>query len=278
MRDFREGTQFGSLMAGVKRRFLLLAVAWALILLDNCAPVKVKPTAPPLDRQDINRVIAEAREQEQRVKALFASGTVTFRREDSGSKAHILIAGTRDPLKIKIELTHPWGRPLLHMVIKEKGVEILSFTEKRYYLGTLKEFSSWKLFPGPLKLSQMWGLARGYPSFPDFADAFSAQGNRITLLNHRGETAASIELYPEKRFPRVISFPQQGMVFSYSDYEVEDGIYHARTIQCKALDGKRALEMKVRQSRFNKTIPEEVFRMEKPEDFKTCYLRAKEGP
>ncbi|MCP4668686.1 MAG: hypothetical protein GY849_20270, partial [Deltaproteobacteria bacterium] len=84
----------------------------APVLLQCRAPLSVQPPAPPLSPQEIEHRVSEFMDQQDRVTAFFSSGRLKVKTKDSESEANTLIMGTRDPFRIKIEITHRWGRQL----------------------------------------------------------------------------------------------------------------------------------------------------------------------
>ena len=59
----------------------------------------------------------------------------------------------------------------------------------------------------------------------------------------------------------------------FSDFEDEDGILYARKVDFSGPDHKVGLAIEIDQMRFNTPLPEAVFRMESPRDFKTVHLK-----
>jgi hypothetical protein len=181
--------------------------------------------------------------------------------------------GTRDPSRIKIEITHPWGRPLLHILIQETSLHILSFPEKRLYLGHLGTSAPLNLLPGRLDPDQVWSLVRGYPVLGIYEYANSSKLNQITLLNGKTEIIQVIDLYQESNLPHQISFPEQGIKVSFSDFENENGIYYAEKITLDDPEGEATLALDRNHMVFNKSIPEAVFALEIPPEFTVIPLR-----
>jgi len=213
------------------------------------------------------------REQNRRVRVLFSSGRLTIKRQGSETELNILMAGVRDRNTVRIEITHPWGRPLLHVLLREKRFQILSFTEKRYYFGLLGKSERLGLFPDGLDHDQIWTVVRGYPVIPEYKHAISSKENQITLFNENGEKIQVMDFHPSSKLPRLIFFPREDMSISFSDFQNEAGIHYARRIQLDAPDSEGHFTVDVKQVVFNKTIPEEIFELEKPDGFKVVPMQ-----
>ncbi len=244
-----------------------------LFLFQSCAPIPVKPPPSPYGHQETDRIVAGFREQETRVDTFFSSGRLTVKTKNSESGSDILIVGSKNPFKLKIELTHAWGRPLLHIMIHDSVLQILSFTEKKYYHGHLGTPDSLKFFPARLDPDQVWALLRAYPVLREYSRAVSFKGNQITLLNGKAEPVQVVDLYSESTLPRLVSFPEQGIKVSFSDFKNDKGLKYARKIRLDDSKTETILMLKLKQMVFNKTLPESIFSLKKPKDFEMLLLR-----
>jgi len=252
----------------IKRLFSVLL----LLLLGCCARVEITPPSPPLDPQAITGIISAFNEQGVAVRTLFSSGTLTLDIKGSESDTTVLIVATRDPSKIKIEITHPWGRPLLHILIMGSSLEILSFTDKRLYSGRLGTQGLSKLIPVPLTPELLWTLARAYPVLLKYSRVLSLKGNQITLLDQREDKIQVIDLYPEGDLPHRVSFCQQNAEMTFSDFQNSDGIRYAKQIGLNSPEDNARLLFEIRQMIFNKPVPKAIFRLETPLDFELVPL------
>ncbi len=244
-----------------------------LLLLSCCARVAITPPSPPLDHQAITGIVSAFKKQGVAVRTLFSSGTITLDIKGSESEATVLIVATRDPSKIKIEITHPWGRPLLHILIKGSSLEILSFTEKRLYSGQIGTHDLSRLIPVPLSPELLWALARAYPVLLKYNRVLSLKGNQITLLDQRGDKIQVIDLYPESDLPHRVSFCQQNAEMTFSDFQNNGSIRYAKEIEMNSPENNARLALEIRQMIFNKPVPKAIFRLETPLDFDLVPLR-----
>lgn len=245
-----------------------------LLLLSCCARIVITPPSPPLDHQAITGIISAFKEQGVAVSTLFSSGTLTLDIKGSESDATTLIVATRDPSKIKIEITHPWGRPLLHILIMGSSLEILSFTDKRLYSGQIGTLGLSKLIPVPLSLELLWTLARAYPVLLKYSSVRSLKGNQITLLDQRGDKTQVIDLYPKSDLPQRVSFCQQNAEMTFSGFQNSGGIWHAKEIRLNSPEDNARLALEIRQMIFNKPVPKAIFRLETPPDFELVPLKS----
>jgi len=239
----------------------------ALALLPCCAPLTVQPPAPPLRPHEIDDRVSLFKEQQDHVTAFVSSGRLIAETEDSTSEANTLIIATKNPFKVKIEVTHSWGRDLFHVLVKGEEVHILSFREGRYYSGTIESLGSWQYFPRGMNHNQIWSFVRGYPLLPKFARALSLKGNQITLLNDKDETFQVIDFHPQSPLPRSTVFSQNGAKLHFSHFEKDGTFQYARTVKLADQEAGTTLLLKTKQVIFNQTIPEGIFQLEIPPDY-----------
>ena len=250
-----------------------ILVAFLLFsLFQGCSSVPVQPSGPPFGPEEIGCILSNFGKQRERVQSAFSSGRLTVRTNGSEYDANILIVGTKNPLRTKIEITHPWGRPLLHILIRDARLHLLSFTEKEYYIGNIGVSDPSKFFPIPLDLDHIWTLVRSYPVLYDSNRAVSYEKNQIMLLNEKGELVQVIHLYPQTDLPSMVSYPKQGIKISFADFQNEDGIQHAKKIRLEYPDNDTTLRLHLKHIAFDKKVPTSIFQITIPAGFKMLSL------
>ncbi len=253
-----------------KALFLIrcLTVVLGLLFIQSCATVPVQPMAPPFDRHKIDHILAEMRHQEGLVHTFYAKGRLTVRERDEESDSNVDVFCTKDPLKMKIEVTHPWGRPILHFLIQSNQISILSFPEKRLYSGRLDNFDSSKYFPGKLKPDQIWSILRGFPILETYAHAVSMESNQVTLLGEHAEILQLIDFKAENDIPNSASFYENDLEVSFSDFETNGAIQYSRNIRLNNFKEDTNTVLKYKKMVFNKAVPSAIFELERPSNFK----------
>jgi hypothetical protein len=264
-----------------------LLTASAFLALQCCSPLAVKPPAPALDQERVSALLSSFSAQESMVKTLFFSGTLTFNNRNTENAAQILMivdaisradAKSRADTQVcpygrmKIEITHPWGKPLTHILIEGQRLCILDFTEKRIYRGGLKNKRLSQRIPVPLNHSILWSLARAFPATLKHQESASTAENQFTLMNNKGDRVQHFEMYSAEPFPRKVVFCKQNATIFFSDFEDDDGILYARQIRFHGPDHKIGLEIDIDRITFNAPLPIAVFSMEAPRDFTTVHL------
>ena len=165
-------------------RFLLLFSCLSMLLwTQGCvSPKLLSLPSQPYTPDEVNAILNEATNQEDLVKTLFCTGTLTSRQGETEQEANISIVGQRSPFRVKIEITHPWGSDIANLLLDESRFTLVLFPEKRVFVGSVRKDMLKRSFPVPLDPSAVWAFVRGYPSFPQYKRAVSPKKGIITLL------------------------------------------------------------------------------------------------
>ena len=265
-----------------------LLTALGFLVFQCCSPLTVKPPAPALDKKSVTSLVSAFRAQEEKVKTLFFSGTLTLKDRSAEDSVQILMIADATPRadtddragtgacpygRMKIEITHPWGKALIHILIEGQRLDILDFTEKRFYRGSLKSKRLSGRIPVPLNHCLLWSLARAFPALLKHQEAASFAGSQITLLDPQGHKVQVFDLYSSEPLPYRVSFCKENATMVFSDFQDENGILYARKMDFHGPDHKIGLAIEIDQMSFNNSLPKAVFGMEVPSDFRTVHLK-----
>jgi len=244
------------------------------MLFPHCAAI-YKPTPPenPLVEETVKRIIADIQEQQERVFSFYTNSKISAKNWYGESEANILIVGKRSPLKIKIEITHTWGAPILYILIDQMRLEVLSFADKKLYLGNFTPESLSKFFPGFIEPDLIWAVLRGFPNLQRFHRIKSRRANQITLFNEIDKEVQIIDIYADSLLPKLVTFPEKHLEMAFSGFREKGGIIFAEKVKVDHRKDKKGITLKNSDMIFNKTIPEAVFIQKKPPSFETIYLR-----
>ncbi|MCF8128357.1 MAG: hypothetical protein K9N10_07560 [Deltaproteobacteria bacterium] len=265
---------FTNIHPGIKT----LLTALVLFAVHCCSPLTVKSPSPALPQERVASVVSAFTEQEKAVETLFFTGTLTLKERGSANSVQILMIADATPWagtgacpygRMKIELTHPWGKALIHILLEGSRVDILDFTEKRFYSGGLNGKYLSERLRVPLNPSILWSLARAFPAVLEHRSAASYAGNRITLLDREGDKVQVFDLYSSEPLPFKVSFCKENVSMVFSDFQDEGGILYARQVKLDIPEQKISLGIEIDQMRFNTRLPKAVFEMDPPGDFIT---------
>lgn len=239
-----------------------------LAFLSGCAAFR--PAAPPLSDPETSRVLDRLKAQAENVLTFYSMGTVILKQGFMGSKeARILVVGTRDPLRIKVEITHPWGRPLLHVLVRRDRLEALSFQEATRYTGPATPETLGRFLPSPPDLQSVWSLLRGYPAPPEKGTAVSESGPRIVWRAASGKPLQILGIRPETLEPERIVFPASRLHVLFGDLRESGGIRYAGEVRYLPEEKRGQVLIQNERMVFNQDIPEAVFELRPPSTFRT---------
>ncbi len=251
---------------------LFFPIPFLLFLLCSCAILHKTSSLPPLSEQDVKTLISGIQEQESEVSSCYMNGRLTVKNWIWNSDFNIFIAGTKEPYRVKVEVTHSWGHPIVHVLIDRTTLKVLSFQEDRLYIGTFTPETLSEFFPGNFDTDLIWAVLRGYPNLLEHQRAISLESDQISLLDDHENVVEILNIYPDDLIPRQVSYPQQNITMLFSNIQEDQGIHYARKIEVKDRKKKGSLMIEKKEIGFNRTLPEELFLLEKPPLFDTIYL------
>ena len=249
------------------RIILLLVSFFVLALLPGCAALRTVVKGPPLTDPQIDAIVSKIDQQQALVSSFYSSGTALFKDGILEAEADALIVGTGEPLRLKIELTHSWGKPLLHVLVDRARLEVLSFKDRKLYVGTFSPDALSGFLPGGLDARMIWAVLRGYPALLQSSDIISREAGRLIVLDERGSELQIVNLGGEKKDPAAFRLIRQGVKVTFEDYQSIGAILFARKVGIEHPESNKSLVLTRKKTVFNKTIPEAIFALEKPPHF-----------
>ncbi len=250
-----------------KGLILLLVPFFVTLLLPGCAAVRTLMKGPPLTADRIEAILSDIDDQQARVSSFYAIGKVLLKDGILEAEADALIVGTRDPFRLKIELTHSWGKPLLHILVDRDRLKVLSFRDRKLYAGTLTPDALSRFLPGELDISMIWAALRGYPAVLQSKHIISREADRVLVVDDKGTELQSLDLRKGKNTPIKVRFALQGVKATYRSYQSDGEIRYAREVRVEHPESNKSLILIRKKTVFNKTIPEAIFSLKEPPHF-----------
>ncbi len=225
-----------------------------------------------MSEQELLTVVARIRGQEERVSSFYTMGKLAIRDWRGESESQMLIVGTKSPFRIKIEITHSWGQPILHILIDQSTLQVLSFPDKRLYIGTFSPESLSKFFPAELEFELVWAVLRGYVTLLKPHRFASARAHQVTVYDKGEKKVEVIELDPESGHPKIVSLPLKRIKVAFSGYKEMEGIFYAGEVDVTQTMGSKGMTLRNKKMVFNRMIPEEIFVLRSPPAFEVYNL------
>ncbi len=204
------------------------------------------------------------RAQADGVFSFVGIGRLLFKQEEGETEMNLLAVGQR-PSRVRLELTHTWGKPLLYVVVDRQNTSVLSFVEHTFYSGPSSQADTRQFFPFELDLDTAWVLLAGRIPILPHSTVESLGPNELTLVNGQGETVERLTFPSGRLLPRSIHLPGQGFTVGLSRYkEAPSGPYPSKVTIAQG--DERHLEIRYTSLQVNRPIPEEIFRLNPPPD------------
>lgn len=212
-------------------------------------------------------MIATMREQQGLVASLVASGKLSIRDWYWEAESDVLLAGTKEPFRVKIEIAHSWGQPILHILIREDRLNVLSFRDKKLFVSPFTSQALARFFPGDFDPLLIWTVLRGYPALRAYDSVLSEKARQLRLLSRGKKDIEVIDLSPDRRVPWRVSFPDRQIVLEFSEFQERGGISYAAKVDMNPLKEGKKLTFRINQMVPNKSIPDDVFALQVPAAF-----------
>ena len=255
--------------------FLPYLTLFVLIFLFGCAPLVPYPPTPPFSQEEAARIIASLKIQGNEVTSFQGIGKVRFKDGEHESEANLLAVGSR-PLKVRLEISHPWGRPLFFVVADNNCTQAVSFVEKKVFRGEWGRLSVPPFSLLTLDMDSLWTVLSGSVPILPHARAASLKQHEIRLFDAEKDVREIIAFSPDSRLPRSVYFPDRGITVVLSDYESSDWGLRPSGITIMSEVHNQSAEIRYKQLRINRPVPEEIFRLVPPPGFEIVDLNTQE--
>ena len=248
---------------------------FVLTFLFGCAPLVPYPPTPPFSQKEAARLIASLKTQGDEVTSFQGIGKLRFKDGEQESEANLLAVGSR-PLRVRLEISHPWGRPLFFVVVDNKHTQAVSFVEKKVFRGEWSRLPVRPFSVLTLDLNSLWMVLSGSVPILPHARAASLKQHEIRLFDEQEEVREIIAFFPDSRLPRSVYFPDRRITVVLSDYEHSDWGLKPSRIVIMSEGHNQSAEIRYKHLRINRSVPEEIFRLAPPPGFEIVDLNPQE--
>jgi len=195
-----------------------------------------------------------------------------LKNEEDEIETNLFAVGS-NPYKIRLEITHPWGKPLLYIVADEKNISVLSLRDKKFFKGPPHSFNMKQFFLYGLDLDLAWKIFSGsVPILPTYGGTVSLKPHEISLYNKQGEIIETISFSSKTLLPRSIYFPKKGLSMLFSEFEEGDLGPHPLKIKVLKENEDQLVVIRYKSFILNKPVPEEIFQLSPPPSFEIVNL------
>ena len=242
-----------------------------LIFLIGCAPLVPSPPTAPFTQTETAQLISELRAEGRRISSFHGVGSLRYRDREEESELNLLAVGGR-PFKLRLEVSHPWGRPLFFIVLDGDNTSVLSLVDHKFFKGQSNRLPMDVLFLLRLDLDSIWQILSGNVPILHHSKASSLKPYEVTLYNGEGKVTQIISFFPRSLLPRSVFFPYEGITIMLSDFKQGDFGPRPLRIEIARKDTDQSVEIRYKDLTRNKPIPEEVFSLDPPPGFEVIEL------
>ncbi|MBW1715487.1 MAG: hypothetical protein JRJ77_06595 [Deltaproteobacteria bacterium] len=262
---------FGSLSYRRWAHSLSYLTILVLVFLIGCAPLVLSPPHAPFTQAETAQLISDLRAEGRRISSFHGAGRLRYRDSEEESELNLLAVGGR-PFKVRIEISHPWGRPLFFIVLDGDNTSVLSLVDHKFFKGQSNRLPMDLFFLLRLDLDSIWQILSGNVPVLPHSKAASLKPYEVTLYNGVGEVTQVISFFPRSLLPRSIFFPCEGITIMLSDFKQGDFAPRPLKIEIVRKDKNQSVQIRYKNLTRNRPIPEELFSLNPPAGFEVIEL------
>ena len=205
-------------------------------------------------------------EQEIAANSFIASGTISYSKKMRFDEGNFFAVGTLNPLKLKLEVTHPLGGDIMHVLLDENHIEVVSFRERKVYSSKYDEYLNIKnsFFADP---SIAWYIFRGFPRLLPYKYSYVEDNNKFSLLGNNSVLIQTITLEEGRMVPVSVGYDNIGITVDTEDFTNHGNIFYASSIKIASENTDERIEIKFKRLEFNLSIMRGIFTITFPPGF-----------
>jgi len=205
-------------------------------------------------------------EQEEAVNSFIASGTLSYGKKMRTDEGSFFAVGTLNPLKLKLEITHPWGGDIMHVLFDQNNITVVSFRDKAIYKGEYTELTQINslILADPLIV---WSFFRGFPRLLPYEDSYTEGNNKFFLLGSNSFLKQSVSLEEGRMIPLSTEYNSIGIIVDTDDFTNIGDIFYALAIKIASKNTDEFIDIRFKGHEFNRSITQGIFNIFVPPGF-----------
>lgn len=238
---------------------ILYAIFSFLFLQFGCSALKQPAEIESLFRKDAAQILSHLKGRNSNINSFQGVGRIVVNSGTGELNSNLFIAG-KSPQKVRLEISHFWGKPLVHIVIDGKEISVLSLMEKKFFRCHNGFLDIDHVLLSKLHAEFMWDVLAGRLPVSDKAvKAVRSKENEILLLDSDGTILERILFNASHMVAKEIYFPLQQITVILSEFRGMNSGYTPLKIDIIEEGLDRAITIEYKDFEINKQIPDEVF-------------------
>ncbi len=243
-----------------KWKDILLCILFSFLFLPlGCSTLKQPVETKPLFHKDAAQILSYLKGQNSNVESFQGIGRVIVNSGSSELESNLFIAG-KSPQRARLEITHFWGKPLIHIVIDGRDVSALSLTEKKFFRCHDGYLDIDHIFLSKLDTKIIWDILAGrVPILDEVVKTVGYKENEILLLNSSGQIIERILFSSNPILAKEIYFPLKEITINLSKFRKMNSGYVPLKIEIIEEKPDRAIKIEYKDFEIGNQIPDEIF-------------------
>ena len=230
-----------------------------LVMVFSCAPIKTRQGAVCIPEKKIRELRAQLDFQSGGVKSFITTGRMVISNTTQRIPATFLCVATREPFRLKAEVIHTWGFPLVNILVNGEHVTIDDLYHKRRYQGQLGILGALAHGLPPLDKNLLWSIMRAYPEVMDRERLSWSHTQQTFIVTNGGNTEQLIPVDSEAAFPSTVIYPHLGLKLRFSGLKSNHGFIYASHVDVSYPEKESEMQITIKEIIFNKEIEPGLF-------------------
>ncbi len=239
---------------------LLLALVAFVISILGCAQLGTRPGLS-VSQSKVHLLERNLDEQSSEVKNFVSTGMLQVWEPTQRISTTFLCVASRNPFRLKLEITHTWGLPLLHVLMHGNEVTVIDFYHHRTYHGQFGRGLPFFAKTPLVNRTLLWSVMRAFPELMHHG-AISWSADDGALVVSRGdEVAQEIRFDGNLQYPMNVLYPKLGVAIRFSEFAAQGSIAYAKAVEARYLANESSVHIKIKDIIFNQDLNPEIFQL-----------------
>ena len=244
-----------------KKPIASLVLLCASVCVFGCVCLKSTGLSPSPSQSQIALLIKALKVQTYAVNTFISTGTLEIRYCTQRIPTTFLCIGSRNPFRLKLEITHSWGKPLMHILLLGQKVTIRDLYHHRTYQGQLNSHAPFFRMMPFLDKTILWSIMRAYPELMA-SGKISWQGkDRAFIIKKDRAITQEIKFDRNLRSPSLVRYRRLHVSIRYSQFAAKDHIIYAKVVEATDSKGKTSVRLNIKSIVFNPTLAPNLFNL-----------------
>ncbi len=200
-------------------------------------------------------------EQSSAVKNFVSTGTLQVWEPTQRISATFVCVGSRNPFRLKLEITHTWGLPLLQILMYGRAVTVVDLYHHRTYHG---QFGNKLPFFGKIPLvnrTLLWSVMRAFPELMRHGAISWSTEDGALVVRQDEEVDQEIRFDGKLHYPVNVLYPRLEVALRFSEFATQGSVVYAKAVEARHLANETSVHIKIKDILFNQDLNPQIFQL-----------------